>query len=137
MRVVYIADDDTQFETEEECEQYEYVNRMKDKFPTTRFFNRIGEEVPFLATSEFCENLFYIDVRNLEEATLLNQWFADCGFDSPWKHEYWGRHGYLVEEVIASVGRFFYDTEEDRWRNIEELYAAYQKVLNIFEPMGE
>lgn len=131
MRVLYIADDDTQFETEEECEQYEYVNRMKDKFPTTRFFNRIGDEVPFLATTDFCENLFYIDVRNLEEAILLHRWFDDCGFDSPWKPARWRDNGEVT------IGRFFYDTEEDKWRNIEELYAAYQKVLNIFEPMGE
>jgi hypothetical protein len=127
MRVVYFADDGTQFDTEEECEQYEYVNSMKDKFPTTRFFNRIGKEVPFLATTEFCENIFYLDVRDLDEATLLHQWFQDCGFDSPWKPERW-RDGATI-----TIGYFFYDTDEDKWRNIEELYEAYQKVLNIFE----
>lgn len=127
MRVVYFADDGTQFDTEEECEQYEYVNSMKDKFPTTRFFNRIGKEVPFLATTEFCENIFYLDVRDLDEATLLHQWFQDCGFDSPWKPAHW-RDGATI-----TIGYFFYDTDEDKWRNIEELYEAYQKVLNIFE----
>lgn len=131
MYVKYFADDGREFETEEECEQYEYNLKMKDKFPTTRFFNRIGKAVPFLASCEFCENLFYVEVSNMDEALLLHQWFQDCGMESPWQPRYW-RDGATI-----TLGRFFYDTEEDRWRNIEELYKAYQDVLNIFEPMGE
>lgn len=130
MKVVYIADDGTQFETEEACEEYEYANKMKGKFPTTRFFNRDGQEVPFLATCEFCERLFYVEVNDMEEALLLNTWFNDCGMDSIWHHDY--KRGRNV-----TLGRFFYDTEEDKWRNVEELYAAYQEVLDVFEPMGE
>ena len=127
MRVVYIADDGTQFEDEYECKEYEYVGKMKDKFPTTRFYSNCGKPLQFVGTCEFCESLYYLDVRTQEEAELLHQFFIDCGFDSPWKRGHWG------EEVTASIGYYFYDTEEDRWRNIEELYAAYQKVLNIFE----
>ena len=119
MRVVYIADDGTQFEDEDECKEYEYADKMKDKFPTTRFYSNRGKPMQFIGTCEFCENIFYFDVRTLEEAELLHQFFIDCGFDSPWKRKRWD------EEVTVS--------EEDRWRNIEELYAAYQKVLNIFE----
>ena len=127
MRVVYIADDGTQFEDECECKEYEYVGKMNGKFPTTRFFNCRGKLVEFIGTCEFCENLYYFDVRTQEEAELLHQFFIDCGFDSPWKRRRWD------EELTISIGYYFYDTEEDRWRNIEELYAAYQKVLNIFE----
>ena len=130
MRVAYFADDGSEFDNEEECEQYEYNLRMKDKFPTTRFFNRVGKVVPFLASCEFCENLFYVDVSNMDEALLLHQWFQDCGFDSIWPRDF-------HRGVTITLGRFFYDTEEDRWRNIEELYKAYQDVLDIFEPMGE
>ena len=127
MRVIYIADDGTQFEDEYACKEYEYVGKMKDKFPTTRFFNSHGKPMEFVGTCEFCEGLYYFDVRTRDEAELLHQFFIDCGFDSPWKRQRWD------EEVTISIGYYFYDTNEDKWRNIEELYAAYQEVLNVFE----
>ena len=127
MKIVYIANDGTQFEDEDMCREYEYADKMKGKFPTTRFYNSCGKPMQFIGTCEFCENLFYFDVRTREEAELLHQFFIDCGFDSPWKPQHWGR------EMVISIGYYFYDTDEDRWRNIEELYVAYQKVLNVFE----
>lgn len=131
MYVKYFADDDTEFETEEECEQYEYNMKMKDKFPTTRFFNRNGKAVPFMASLEFCEGLFYIEVNNMDEALLLHEWFNDCGMESPWVPRCY-RDGTTI-----TIGRFFYDTDIDRWRNIEELYKAYADVRDIFQRDAE
>lgn len=127
MKVVYIADDGTQFEDEDACKEYEYVDKMKGKFPTTRFFDIHCKPMKFIGTGEFCESLFYFDVRTHEEAELLHQFFIDCGFDSPWKRQRWS------EKVTISTGYYFYDTEEERWRNVEELYAIYKEKLKIFE----
>lgn len=131
MYMKYFADDGREFDNEEECEQYEYAMKMKGKFLTTRFFNRDGKVVPFLASSEFCENLFYIEVNNMDEALLLHNWFQDYGFESPWSPKRF-RDGTNI-----TTGRFFYDSDIDKWRNIEELYMAYQDVLDIFESGGE
>ena len=127
MKVVYIADDGTQFEDEDECKEYEYASEMKDKFPTTRFFDIHCKPMEFVGTWEFCESLFYFDARTQEEAELLHQFFIYHGYDSPWKRQRWN------EKVTVSTGRYFYDTDEENWRNVEELYAVYQKMLNIFE----
>ena len=125
MKVVYIADDGAQFEDEDECKEYEYVNQMKGKFPTTRFFNRECQAVPFLATCEFCESLFYVEVNDFEEANRLHEWFNDCGFDSIWRRDF--KKGRNI-----TLGRFFYDTKEDGWRNVDELYNAYKSVEEVF-----
>ena len=125
MIIKYIADDGREFETEEECREYEYVNNMKDKFPTTRFFNREGKAVPFIATCEFCEQLFYVEVNDIEEANRLYEWFNDCGFDSIWHHDF-------KKGRVITLGRFFYDVEEDRWRNVDELYNAYKNIEEVF-----
>ena len=127
MKVVYIADDGTQFDDEYACKKYEYICKMDGKFPTTRFYNDRGKPMKFIGTSGFCENISYFDVRTQEEAELLHQFFIDCGYDSPWERKRWD------EKLTISVGRYFYDTQEERWRNVEELYAAYQDVLNIFK----
>lgn len=127
MIIKYIADDGKEFETEEECAEYEYCLKMKDAFPTTRFFvTPEGKAAPFNATAEFCESLWFIEINDLNEAEKLHEWFNNCGFDSPW-----GR-GYRACDKVT-LGRFFWDSQRDEWRNVEELYKVYWNTRAVFE----
>jgi len=122
MKCVWFADDGTQFTDEYECEEYERNLKYKNIAPTTRFFDCNGREVPFRPTAEYCERLYYIEVSNKEETPALTQWFDEMGYDSPWD---------TTNEVM---GRWFFDTYNNKWRNINELYDAYKEVLDVFEP---
>ena len=125
MIIKYIADDGKEFETEAECEEYEYCLKMKDAFPTTRFFvTPEGKAAPFNATAEFCDSLWFIEVNDLDEAEKLHRWFIDCGFDSPWGRGY--------RSCDKSCGRFFWDSNRDEWHNIEELYTVYANAREVF-----
>lgn len=121
MKCVWIADDGTQFAYEDECEEYEHNLKYQSIAPTARFFDRSGIEIPFCPTAEYCESLYYIEVSNKEETPALKEWFNSMGYESPWDTD---------NEVM---GRWFFDTCQCKWRNINELYAAYQEMLEIFE----
>ena len=127
MTIKYIADNGTEFETQEACEEYEYCLKMRGAFPTTRFFvTPEGKAAPFNATAEFCESLWFIEVNDLDEAEKLHQWFNDCGCGSPW-----GRAYRACDKV--TLGRFFWDSQRDEWRNVEELYKTYWNTRAVFE----
>lgn len=126
MRIVYIADDGTQFNDEDSCMEYEAKGKYANKIKRARFFNDDGVPMTFIGTAEQCEDCFYFEVFDLEEAQAIQDWFNDCGMDTPF-------YDRLRREVVLCTGRFFFDCDQNRWRNVMELYKEYTNVNDIFE----
>lgn len=121
MVVQYVAEDGTIFDDEDACLEYEGIQRIS-KLLKSKLYDANGKELVFDGKSTTCENCYYLDILSLEDAKTLHQCFEYWGFPSPFS-----------PNETYTLGRFYWSTYYDEWRNIEELYNAYAEKLKIFE----
>ena len=124
MKIIYRADDGTDFYSEDDCEMYEYKCRIADETRNfkSRFFDKKGKEMDNTDIEDCYEHGWYAEFASLEEAEFYDKETSELV-------------GGTYFDNKSCAGRFYYDQKEARWRNLEERYQEYAKVLNVFEPI--
>jgi hypothetical protein len=118
MKIIYRAEDGTDFYSEEECEVYESKKKIAAINLQSRFFDFDGNQMDITNLYNCIEDGWYMEIANMEEAKFIAEYSEK-------------EIGIVLFESKPSVGRFYFEGEE--WHNIEELYAAYTDKLKIFE----
>ena len=122
MEIIYIADDGTKFDDEDECLAHERKMRMrKANFAQNiRLFSRDKEEFIFIDGDDY-ERAFFMEILTDEAATMLEEWvreeYNSCLFDN---------------HTLPTAGRFYFDELTDDWVNVEELRQKYEDISAIF-----
>lgn len=122
MEIIYRAVDGTEFCSEDACEMYERKLEYEKRKLKSRFFDKIGREMDNTDIEGCYEGAWYVEFASLEEAEFYDKETSELVGNT-----------YFDNKPCA--GRFYYDRDEARWRNLEELYQKYAKVLNVFEPI--
>ena len=122
MEIIYIADDGTKFDDEDECLAHERKIRMrKANFAENiRLFSRDKEEFIFIDGDDY-ERAFFMEILTDEAAAMLEEWVRE---------EY---NSYMFNnKTIPTAGRFYFDETNDEWVNVEELRQKYESINAIF-----
>ena len=122
MEIIYIADDGTKFDDEDECLAHERKIRMrKANFAENiRLFSRDKEEFIFIDSDDY-ERAFFMEILTDEAAAMLEEWVRE---------EY---NSYMFNnKTIPTAGRFYFDETNDEWVNVEELRQKYESINAIF-----
>lgn len=122
MEIIYIADDGTKFDDEDECLAHERKIRMrKANFAENiRLFSRDKEEFIFIDSDDY-ERAFFMEILTDEAAAMLEEWVRE---------EY---NSYMFNnKTIPTAGRFYFDETNDEWVNVEELRKKYESINAIF-----
>ena len=122
MKIIYIADDGTKFDDEDECLAHERKIRMrKANFAENiRLFSRDKEEFIFIDGDDY-ERAFFMEILTDEAAAMLEEWVRE---------EY---NSYMFNnKTIPTAGRFYFDETNDEWVNVEELRQKYEDINAIF-----
>ena len=122
MEIIYIADDGTKFDNEDECLAHERKIRMrKANFAENiRLFSRDKEEFIFIDGDDY-ERAFFMEILTDEAAAMLEEWVRE---------EY---NSYMFNnKTIPTAGRFYFDETNDEWVNVEELWQKYEDINAIF-----
>lgn len=122
MEIIYRADDGKEFSFQEECEAYERRKEILENPLNSRFYDRKGKRMSLEDFVESPDECYFMSIINEEEARRIEEICKDWGCYSPYD---------INDEYVT--GDFFYDCHEEQWRDIEDLYAAYQEVLSVFE----
>lgn len=120
MEIIYRADDGTDFRSQEECEVYESKKKIAAMNLQSRFFNHNGNLMDITDLYNCIEDGWYMEIANMVEAEFIAD-YAERDV------------GITLFKRKPTVGRFYWDADADKWRNVEELYAAYAEKLKIFE----
>lgn len=129
MKIVYIADDGKEFDTEKECKEYE------DNRPDIK--KLIWDEVligydqngvileynladPDFTDEDWLENVFYMRVTRGLTKKEINDFYIEYGFNLP----------------FTTKGLYRYDWESSSWISYEEDYANFKKKWKRFEEGG-
>ena len=126
MKIIYRADDGTEFSNEDVCLEYERRQEIEALNLQSRFFNFDGSPMDIKDLYHCLENGWYMEIATIEEARIIAEYA---------KREV----GITISETDLTIGRYYWSDNDEKWHNIEDLYQAYAKVLNVFEPtdLGE
>ena len=120
MEIIYRADDGTDFRSQEECEVYESKKKIVALNLQSRFFNHNGTQMDITDLYNCIEEGWYMEIANMVEAEFIAE-YAERDV------------GITLFKRKPTVGRFYWDDDVEKWRNVEELYAAYAEILKVFE----
>lgn len=122
MEIVYRADDGTEFNNEDDCTEYEERQRLRKIKLTSRFWDRSGHPLLIEDLAGTVEHAYYAELATDEEAVFIDSYAYEkvgcCIFE---------------DTSYAKAGRYYYDSDYDKWKNIEELNKPYREMLAIFE----
>lgn len=114
IKTTYIAFDDTEFDTEEECLEYESNANPEG---AVRFFNAQGEELFDKEPCELFEASYYIYIVDEEKATAFLDWLM-----------YYS--GYTIPGEIKTGCIYVYDEDEGDYYDLTERVDDLTKKLN-------
>lgn len=123
MKIIYLADDETEFDNADDCQEYERRQRDLQKgSEIIKGFSYGGEEISF-SDNNFMTNVYSLYLKNQDAENIF---INECtGFN-------------LSSEGINGSGIYIWnDTFEDgpidEWVKIDELINIYQKKINTLE----
>lgn len=117
MKAIYRADDDTEFEDEEECRDYERKQELMAHPFKSHLYITNGTEIHLSNLGKYLGNIGYLDIVSNEDWEILYELMCN-GF------------GY---DVPRNPGKWYYDTRHDEWCNFQTLEHKYQGIKKIFE----
>lgn len=131
MRTIYEAKDGAQFETYEECEQYEFALNYEDILPffandDIRVWNshrekkNLSESLKKGDLESFFDNAFYVDFKTEKARSALKE-FAE-------KHDIYLGSNYIFPFKSAD---FYY------WNNNEEVWCSLSALKGLVASMEE
>ena len=124
MKILYIADDGTQFHDEDECLAYENRINKWSKITKSRFWDVMRVPMTVEQWLDDPENCDYMEVANDEEAALIREYLCDViGLCHPWSD----RH------VAPTAGRYYYSHDDDEWHRPDAELAALTQIMETFE----
>lgn len=120
----YFADDGTEFDDYDECNDYEHRQEFAAHITESKFWDEDGQ---YMTTQEWLkdpEDCDFMEVSDSEEAYHIQQFLQYVGICSPWRN-------WRVDNPTA--GRYYYSREKDDWRNFDTDQCEILRILNIFE----
>ena len=120
MRMVYIADDGTEFDNEIECNEYEHECNMKNS--EIIMLNSNGKKLEI--TDENYERCSYIKITNDKDLNIIKQMGYNIG----------------LYENPEEIGEFYWNYEDEYWikidDRIEELESDLEELKIIKEKLN-
>lgn len=124
MKILYIADDGTQFHDEDECLAYENRINKWSKITKSRFWDVMRVPMTIEQWLDDPENCDYMEVANDEEAVLIREYLRDViGLCHPWPDYH----------VTPTAGRYYYSHDDDEWHRPDTELAVLTQIMETFE----
>lgn len=116
---IYIADDGAKFNTEYECDVYEFKKRLNDKKDTFMLFDSKFNETNNIGIA------YYIYVKNEDGIKILEELFDNEGYFTPW----------LRNNELRHLGVFYFDDNTQEWLDLDKelntLLGARNKISEM------
>ena len=115
-KIVYIANDGTQFDKESDCLNYEFKQTIENF--TVKIWDEDKNPLDFNNYLSL-EKIWYIKIEHPEQAKILDELHEQAGLYTPFNGDY----------KRNLIGLWWYSDNEE-FINLTELVAEYQAVLD-------
>lgn len=119
LRTIYIAVDGTEFDSVEDCQEYERNNGTGLEGQIFLYDGDFNLVNPIDSTPE---EIYYVNILTEEAFEWFEAWCKDYGVESPWDRT-------MRDPIKAHTGVFVYDTDCD-WIHLESEIARLNEIAN-------
>lgn len=127
MRTVYIANDETEFQTEAECLAYEQklFNLLTELYVNVYAYDSNGMTIEF--DEDYLEDNFadiaFVQFETKDAIKIFMEKASDFGF---------GDIAMDIGRPVEVMERYFYDYSKDKWKCLEDEWTELYKISKIF-----
>ena len=129
-KVIFIADDDTEFEHEDDCRDYETAQELLPLFENVQMWDCCEDPIPtptcWAEIENALEELHFIRGSGIEEL-----W--DAIYNADLEHKMLDYSSFRDEVYNANdTDLLMFDGDADCWVNVNYLFDEYRRILKSF-----
>lgn len=129
-RVIYIANDGTEFEDEDECYNYELKQKILPLFEEVQMWDECENPIPTPTCWEEVESALgnFRFIRGFGVETLWNALYENDMENLILDH-------YDFKDEVFNINGtdlLMFDCNEDHWINVSSLFNEYRRILKKF-----
>ena len=129
-KVIYIADDGTEFENEDDCHEYEMTQDLLPLFEKVQMWDCCEDPIPTPTNWEEIENA--LDEMHFVRGSGVEELW-DAIYSADLEHQMLDYNSFCREAGNATdADLLMFDNEVDCWINVNALFEEYRRILKKF-----
>lgn len=129
--ITYVAFDGTQFDDEDECVEYEFLESAKEYTDGFTLYNEAREPIKISFNGNALDETSFIIIKEARAIPFLDDWMADNCF-----YETIGKVANRLN-IENCIGLWIWDGKEETWRHWETEMEKMRELGEYFQRFEE
>jgi hypothetical protein len=129
--ITYVAFDGTQFDDEDECVEYEFLENAKEYTDGFTLYNEAREPIKVSFNADALDKICFIIIKEARVIPFLDDWMADNYF-----YETIGKVANRLN-IESCIGLWLWDYKEETWKHWETEMAKMRELGEYFQRFEE
>ena len=129
--ITYVAFDGTQFDDEDECVEYEFLESAKEYPDGFALYNEAREPIKISFNEDALNETKFVIIKEARAVPFLDNWMIDNYFDET--------IGRVVNRLNIEncIGLWIWDSEEYTWKHWETEMSKMRELGEYFQRFEE
>lgn len=129
--ITYVAFDGTQFDDEDECVEYEFLESAKEYTDGFTLYNEAREPIKISFNENALDETSFVIIKEERVIPFLDDWMADNCF-----YETIGKVANRLN-IESCIGLWIWDGKEETWKHWETEMAKMHELGEYFQRFEE
>lgn len=129
--ITYVAFDGTQFDDEDECVEYEFLENAKEYTDGFTLYNEAREPIKISFNEDVLGETSFIIIKEARAIPFLDDWMADNYF-----YETIGKVANRLN-IENCIGLWIWDGKEETWKHWETEMEKMRELGEYFQRFEE
>lgn len=129
--IIYVAFDGTQFDDEDECAEYEFLESAKEYTDGFTLYNEAREPIKISFNENALDETKFVIIKEARAIPFLDDWMADNYF-----YETIGKVANRLN-IESCIGLWIWDDKEETWKHWETEMAKLRELGEYFQRFEE
>lgn len=129
--IIYEAFDGTQFDDEDECAEYEFLENAKEYTDSFTLYNDAREPIKISFSSYALNEMKFVIIKEERAIPFLDEWMNDNYF-----HETIGKVANRLN-IESCIGLWIWNDKEDTWKHWETEMSKMRELGEYFQRFEE
>ena len=127
--ITYVAFDGTQFDDEDECAEYEFLESAKEYTDGFTLYNEAREPIKISFDRDVLDKISFVIIKEEKAIPFLDDWMINNGF-----YEIIGAN---CLNIKSRIGLWIWDDKEDTWKHWETEMSKMRELGEYFQRFEE
>lgn len=129
--ITYVAFDGTQFDDEDECAEYEFLESAKEYTDGFTLYNEAREPIKISFDRDVLDKISFVIIKEEKAIPFLDDWMINNGF-----YEIIGEVANCLN-IKSRIGLWIWDDKEDTWKHWETEMSKMRELGEYFQRFEE